>query len=104
MLTKGVPQGSILGPLIFNIVMNDMFLFTDKCQLYKYADDNSLDSSSENLTDVLYNLRHDGRNAIEWFAKNGMQANPDKFHFMLFSPTPSEQQAFQLCGGTYLMS
>ena len=103
-LTKGVPQGSILGPLLFNIFMNDLFLFIEKCHLYNYADDNSLDSSSENLTDVLYNLRHDGRNAIEWFAKNGMQANPDKFHFMLFSPTPSEQQALQLCDGTHLMS
>ena len=104
LLTKGVPQGSILGPLLFNIFMNDLFLFIEKCHLYNYADDNSLDSSSENLTDVLYNLRHDGRNAIEWFAKNGMQANPDKFHFMLFSPTPSEQQALQLCDGTHLMS
>ena len=36
--------------------------------------------------------------------KNGMQANPDKFNFMLFSSTPSEQQALQLCDGTSLMS
>ena len=104
-LTKGVTQCSILGPLLFNILMNDLFLFIEKCRLYNYADDNSLlDSSSENLADVLYNLRHDGRNAIEWFAKNGMQANPDKFHFMLFSPTPTEQQVLQLCDGTSLMS
>ena len=103
-LTKGVPQGSILGPLLCNIFINDLFLFIEKCRLYNYADDNSLDSSSENLADVLYNLRHDGRNAIEWFAKNGMQANPDKFHFMLFSPTPTEQQVLQLCDGTSLMS
>ena len=33
-----------------------------------------------------------------------MQANPDKFHFMLFSPTPTEQQVLQLCDGTSLMS
>ena len=104
MLTKGVPQGSILGPLLFNIIMNDLFLFIEKCRLYNYVDDNSLDSSSENLADVLYNLRHDGRNAIEWFAKNGMQANPDKFHFMLLSPTPTEQQVLHLCDGTSLMS
>ena len=80
--------------------MNDLFLFIEKCRLY----DNSLESSSENLADVLYNLRHDGRNAIEWFAKNDMQANPDKFHFMLFSPTPTEQQVLQLCEGTSVMS
>ena len=85
--------------------MNDLFLFIEKCHLYNYAElTYSLDSSSENLTDVLYNLRHDGRNAIEWFAKNGMQANPDKFHFMLFSPTPSDQQALRLCDGTHRMS
>ena len=61
--------------------MTDLFLLIAKCHAYNYADDNSLDSSSENLRDVLYNLKHDGQNAIGWFAKNGMQANPDKFHF-----------------------
>ena len=39
------------GPLLFNIFMNDLFFFIEKCQLYKYADDNSLDSSSKNLVD-----------------------------------------------------
>ena len=96
MLTKGVPQGSILGPLLFYIFMNDLFLFIEKCQLYHYADDNSLDSSSENLTEVLSNLRCDGRNAIEWFANNVKQANPDKFHFMLFSPKPTAQQVLRI--------
>ena len=100
-LTKGVPQGSILGPLFFNIFVNDLFLFIEKCQLYNYADDNSLDSSSENLTEVLFNL---SRNVIEWFANNGMQANPDKFHFMLFSPMPTAQQVLQIRDDTSLMS
>ena len=103
-LTKGVPQGSILGPLLFNIFMNDLFLFIEKCQLNNYADDNSLDSSSGNLTEVLSNLRCDGRNAIEWFANNGMQANPDKFHFMLFSPMPTAQQVLRIRDDTSLMS
>ena len=59
--------GSILGPLIFNIFMNDLSLFIKKCQLCNYTDGNSLDSSSEKLTGVLYNLRYDGSNMIEWF-------------------------------------
>ena len=84
-LSKGIPQGSILGPLLFNTFMNDLFLFIEKCKLYNYADDNSLDSSSDDLLEALRNLKRDGRNAICWFTKNGMQANPDKFHFMLLS-------------------
>ena len=103
-LTKGVPQCSILGPLLFNIFMNDVFLFIEKCQLYNYADDNSLDSSSANLIEVLSNLRCDGRKAIEWFANNGMQANPDKYHFMLFSPKPTAQQVLRIRDDTSLMS
>ena len=47
-LSKGVPQGSILGPLLFDIFMGDLFLFIEKCKLYNYADDNSLESSLGN--------------------------------------------------------
>ena len=103
-LSKGVPQGSILGPLLFNIFMNDLFLFIEKCKLYNYADDNSLDSSSDDLLEALRNLKRDGRNAIDWFTKNGMQANPDKFHFMLLSPSPVDKQVLELCDGTTLIS
>ena len=45
--------------------MNDLFLFIEKCNLYNYADDNSLDSLSESLSEVLINLKVDGRNAID---------------------------------------
>ena len=58
-LAKGVSQGSILGPLPFNIFINDMFYFMEKCSLYNYADDNSLSNSAPSVDEVLSNLKHD---------------------------------------------
>ena len=84
-LNKGVPQGSILGPLLFNIFINDMFLFIEKCTLYNYADDDTMSKSSPHLKEVMDCLRHDCNIVLKWFKENGMQANPGKFQFMILS-------------------
>ena len=89
-------------PVAVYIFINDLFLFIEKCKLYNYANDNSLDSSSDDLLEAMLNLKRDGRNAIDWFTKNGMRANPDKFH--LLSPSPVENQVLELCDGTILIS
>ena len=72
-LHKGVPQGSILGPLLFNIFINDLFLFIEKCSLYNYADENTISYSAPCLSDVLSNLQSDCNHAIEWFNNNHEQ-------------------------------
>ena len=104
MLNKGVPQGSILGPLLFNVFMNDMFLFMERCNLYNYADDNSIIHSSPDIETVILNLKHDCQNAIQWFTNNGMKANPNKFQFMVISSKQMEPQNIELHGGVSITS
>ena len=82
-LTKGVPQGSGLGPLLFNIFMNDLFLFIKCCELVNYADDNFLSKNACTIEILMESLKMDGENALKWFKINFMEANPTKLQFML---------------------
>ena len=61
---RGIPQGSILGPLLFNIFINDIFLVVEKSDICNFADDNTLYSHGSNLPLILNNLEHDMRNLL----------------------------------------
>ena len=54
-IVKGIPQTSILGPLLFNISIN-YFLFSAKCEIYYFADGNSFYSCGMNLNNIFTNL------------------------------------------------
>jgi hypothetical protein len=82
-LCKGVPQGSILGPLIFNIFIHDMYYIMKKCILFNYADDNTLFFTSETLNELVNVLTHEAELAVNWYELNGMQANAEKFQFIV---------------------
>ena len=80
---RGIPQGSILGPLLFNIFIHDIFLVVEKSDICNFADDNTLYSPGSNLPLILNNLEHDMRNLLYWFKINSLKANPGKFQFMI---------------------
>jgi len=90
-ILKGIPQGSCLGPFLFNVFMNDIFYFMETCALTNYADDNTLDIIANTSEMVLSALGKDTTNAIKWFTNNFMQANPSKFQFMFIKPTSSKE-------------
>ena len=56
-ILTGIPQGSILAPLIFNIFINDLIMFIEKTDICKFADDNTLYKSSPSLSVVLNCLK-----------------------------------------------
>lgn len=75
-------KGSILGSLLFNVFINDIFLFVKNGSLYNYADDNTLSFCSPDFDLLISTLESESKILIEWFRVNKMQANPDKFQVL----------------------
>ena len=80
-IIAGVPHGSILGPLLFNIYINDILLFVDTAFLGNYADDTTLCSiqnnskSNQAILNYITTLQ-------KWFYENYMVLNPSKCFYM----------------------
>ena len=80
-----VPQGSILGPILFNIFINDLFLFINEVELANFADDNTICTTKKNVEELIKVLEKESKSAIDWFEINNMIVNTDKFQAMILS-------------------
>ena len=85
---QGVPQGSILGPLLCNIFLCDLFLFVEEVDIMSYADDNTPYVCSENINVTLEKLEEVGKILFEWFSNNFLKSNADKCHLILNTDEP----------------
>ena len=77
-----MPQESVLGPLLLNIYLNDLFFFLD-CNVCNFEDDTISFVCNENLDFVLGELERNSNIAIDWFQNDYMKMNSDKCHLLV---------------------
>ena len=82
---SGVPQGSLLCVILFNIQFNDIFDIIDEAELYRYADDNNLSAVGVRIIEAKNILKQQTTVLLEWLDQNLLIANPGKFHLIQFN-------------------
>ena len=83
-LIQGVPQGSVLGSILFNIYINDKFFGLKGIDICNFADDTTLCACDSNLKSVQETLEHNSELATTWLKMNYMKLNTNKCHLLIF--------------------
>ena len=89
-ITCGVPQGSVLGPLLFLIYVNDIANCLTHSKLISFADDTTVFLSSKCINDLYKNMNSDLDDLTNWFKANRLALNVNKSNCMLFQPNGNQ--------------
>ena len=82
----GVPQGLVLGPLLFLIYVNDFQKCSDLLEFHLFADDTNLFSNNANIHDLESNIKSELEKVNTWLCANELSLNLEKTSFVIFHP------------------
>ena len=83
-ITHGVQQGTILGPLLFLIFINDLYLMNCKANIIGYADDKGLLYNGKKWDNLIKEITYDAMKIFKWFENNGLTVNFNKTYCIFF--------------------
>ena len=81
-MSRGCPQGSVLGPLLWNMFQNDLSYNVD-IGLKMYADDHQIYETGKEIKTVLAAVQHSATTATNWYDSNYLQGNLKKYQAMI---------------------
>ena len=96
----GVPQGSILGPLLFILYINDMYKVSSILEFIIFADDTNIFCVGDKATDVICSINTELEKLTEWFKVNKLSLNVLKSNYMVFGKNRSHLPDVKLNGVT----
>ena len=90
-ITRGVPQGSILGPLLFSLYVNDLPLSIQNALCDLFADDTTIHYASQNVDEIRFHLNKSMESIDHWCQANDMIVHPRKTESMLICARQKKQ-------------